>query len=924
MLKNKLKQILADAEKYCKKGDYFAAFKLYKEYQSYFDSIAKDAVMTAEEVEIGKLSAKIGILYCKLSTRTIDLNDAFLECFFSYSLNNNDLIDKIPVCMQGFFTTCREISKSHLSDHVAYQCDYVNNIYNASDIGTQNQTDEQISIAEMLEVKDDYPHKIEKLIQATHILDALDSYIEYYRKDIKDSDTYLTEIAALRAVIYEQIADLYMDRFEKHKDQIDLADKRDYLKAAEKYYQAAIKIAECDAEDAKKTIFLHTSLINVWHNLALCTSEDCYVKQMTDYLKEKNIPDLAVNLADKDRKDEVLNDIAIFNEFIRSKDNKLPISKRRKKLVIIDNHPEETQTLFKLQEDINEIKVTHTYDKKYNPNDAKDIKRLEEETKHSFKYVHSEHGPTKINASIQQISALEGQYGLFATKGIKSGTLIGYYEGVVSKPSGEYNSSAYIFSSLDKEGNVIEVNALKERTYTAFMNHSFVPNVIAKQIKINDEYKIAFYAIRDIKKGEQMLYHYGPGFFGEGFVPYYLQTHDNQCTPREQYLSNKDDYADDLYAFNDKACKDLQLNTKKWLIPKSFMAIRNNDVKTLKKSLEKATTPDLPIIAYDAIDEIDKQQFVTPLMFACYLGHEKCIEALLDGWQADANRTTLISGDTALSFLLKGQGDEAVIERMALKLLGGSSEDHTYMPYPFIPDLQNQHIFHYAILRNSLAIVKEILNIADQMEYDLFTEMYNENKKPFPMVNLDSTLVKSQYEMLELLLKKINPDFLIKLINEQKVFTTITLKSLKDAGQLEKFKEFLQKHFIHLLQNTTCQLRNRIDTLLNRNNDVSDDNIKNENENEKGNKHKRKQPDQTVCKPSSRKRTTTDELRPHVVNADASASNQRQSSPSKGDNDSAKQAKSNFFARNLRAKKMQHNYADLDRVGKTNPISNKL
>ena len=124
--------------------------------------------------------------------------------------------------------------------------------------------------------------------------------------------------------------------------------------------------------------------------------------------------------------------------------------------------------------------------------------------------------------------------GVFALKIIKKGTFLGHYMGEIYK---EYKVGPYIFHShvtnekgerdLEKvEMFSIDASDIKKSNWTRYMNCSTNrenENVMASRLNNKEIYEIngkktsvegyiVFYAGRDIKKGEELLYNYGDDY----------------------------------------------------------------------------------------------------------------------------------------------------------------------------------------------------------------------------------------------------------------------------------------------------------------------------------------------------------------------------------------------------------------------------
>ena len=114
--------------------------------------------------------------------------------------------------------------------------------------------------------------------------------------------------------------------------------------------------------------------------------------------------------------------------------------------------------------------------------------------------------------------------GAFAIKNIKKGTFLGHYMGEIKE---NIQTGPYIFHSI-RNNNMVAIDAtnVDKSNWTRYMNCStskdnenvtsyFLNNRetyhINNQIQSLEGY-IVFYANRDIKKGEELLYYYGDDY----------------------------------------------------------------------------------------------------------------------------------------------------------------------------------------------------------------------------------------------------------------------------------------------------------------------------------------------------------------------------------------------------------------------------
>ncbi|XAR69411.1 Histone-lysine N-methyltransferase [Bertholletia excelsa] len=108
--------------------------------------------------------------------------------------------------------------------------------------------------------------------------------------------------------------------------------------------------------------------------------------------------------------------------------------------------------------------------------------------------------------------------GLYTAQFISRGAMVVEYVGeivglrVADKRENEYQSgrklqykSACYFFRIDKE-HIID--ATRKGGIARFVNHSCLPNCVAKVISVRNEKKVVFFAERDIYPGEEITYDY--------------------------------------------------------------------------------------------------------------------------------------------------------------------------------------------------------------------------------------------------------------------------------------------------------------------------------------------------------------------------------------------------------------------------------
>lgn len=95
--------------------------------------------------------------------------------------------------------------------------------------------------------------------------------------------------------------------------------------------------------------------------------------------------------------------------------------------------------------------------------------------------------------------------GVFATKNIKKNTVVNISETLVVKKT-DIRSKSILFDyfyELDDDNFLLAIG------FGSLLNHSKNPNIEFKTIKKNKRFLLEYRSIRNIKKGEQILFDYG-------------------------------------------------------------------------------------------------------------------------------------------------------------------------------------------------------------------------------------------------------------------------------------------------------------------------------------------------------------------------------------------------------------------------------
>lgn len=448
--------------------------------------------------------------------------------------------------------------------------------------------------------------------------------------------------------------------------------------------------------------------------------------------------------------------------------------------------------------------------KQYPIDNIASLKELEASQKgrYAFRYDYVTNKTKQKNRLIiAPCDLMDGRLGVYAGGNMQvTAKSIGRYAGKRSKRGGSVDS-LYAFQISDNDGKLIEfIDADKNRDWTGFINHSPCSNLYIDQRKVNGKYEILFHLERPIKKGEQLLYNYGEFYFADANIkPFYLHASDNWRSAEEVYRDNQLFYAKEKYIFDKSVCTDLELpfsKTTDFLIPEIFLPIfKGNEIK-VKKMLDRSYP--IEVLAYtcnrDKIQPYAKQQHLTPLMFACYLGNKKIIRLLLS-YGADASRRTLNSGKSSFDILMSGLADQETVQESGALLI-------RKMQQISILNQDGLSALHYAVLRSSNKLVKIIINKFENERHDWLRMIFTSNKKIQPHAGFDYCLLHGQFDMLSTLLLAAldgygsHQDGILSYINKRKCFDRAIMNKLSQESLLKFQKILLNKKF-KLIQRKT-------------------------------------------------------------------------------------------------------------------------
>lgn len=120
----------------------------------------------------------------------------------------------------------------------------------------------------------------------------------------------------------------------------------------------------------------------------------------------------------------------------------------------------------------------------------------------------------RIEFEIRKVHPLVGN-GVFTKKSIQKGGFVGEYAGVVRRRRLlSERDNDYVFGYvIGPQDTPYVIDAKEKGNFTRFINHSFAPNLISKWIIKDNRAHIIFIAKRNIAKGEQLTYDYGPYYW---------------------------------------------------------------------------------------------------------------------------------------------------------------------------------------------------------------------------------------------------------------------------------------------------------------------------------------------------------------------------------------------------------------------------
>lgn len=107
-------------------------------------------------------------------------------------------------------------------------------------------------------------------------------------------------------------------------------------------------------------------------------------------------------------------------------------------------------------------------------------------------------------------------YGVFAEEQIPAESYVGEYTGIVRENIKIYfaplNNYCYEYPIPDSIGRSHVIDAT-QGNFTRFINHSYQPNLQPLYAFVDGFYHLILISLRDIEKGEQLSYEYGPSYW---------------------------------------------------------------------------------------------------------------------------------------------------------------------------------------------------------------------------------------------------------------------------------------------------------------------------------------------------------------------------------------------------------------------------
>jgi hypothetical protein len=116
------------------------------------------------------------------------------------------------------------------------------------------------------------------------------------------------------------------------------------------------------------------------------------------------------------------------------------------------------------------------------------------------------------NLEVRWVSAQVGR-GVFTLKGFRPGEFLGEYTGIVKDSKYSFSDNRYNIAYLRDGRKTYYIDAQHIGSNMRFVNHSDCPNACGIFVMHRGVLKAIFIAWKNIKKGEQLLFNYGPKYW---------------------------------------------------------------------------------------------------------------------------------------------------------------------------------------------------------------------------------------------------------------------------------------------------------------------------------------------------------------------------------------------------------------------------
>jgi len=139
----------------------------------------------------------------------------------------------------------------------------------------------------------------------------------------------------------------------------------------------------------------------------------------------------------------------------------------------------------------------------------------------SFLYADDIKDRTLVPMSIRWLGDEIG-YGIFAEKDLYEDDFIGVYTGVVQDRASTQNKDyAWQYPTLTDDGYTMVVDGSTKGNELRFINDGVNPNCVVRYIIGKDNlWHVCYTALKDVKKGEQLLISYGPAYWDTRIYKY--------------------------------------------------------------------------------------------------------------------------------------------------------------------------------------------------------------------------------------------------------------------------------------------------------------------------------------------------------------------------------------------------------------------